>query len=67
MRAHEFAVEDEDRPGGADSWASYALGDGPADTNVDIGGIGGIEAGTGCGDPGCFISARWVTPGSKSR
>ncbi|WP_104191051.1 hypothetical protein [Cryobacterium sp. Y82] len=48
-------------PGGADSWAPYALGDGPADTLIDI---GGIESASGCGDPGCFISApvgdAWV-------
>ena len=41
-------------PGGAESWEPYALGDGPADTLVDI---GGHESATGCGDPGCFISA----------
>ncbi|TFD55182.1 hypothetical protein E3T55_01815 [Cryobacterium frigoriphilum] len=48
-------------PGGADSWAPHALGDGPADTLTTI---GGIESATGCGDPGCFISApvgdAWV-------
>ncbi|MDJ0337101.1 hypothetical protein [Cryobacterium sp. PH31-O1] len=48
-------------PDGAASWAPSALGDGPADPLVDI---GGIEAATGCGDPGCFISApvgdAWV-------
>lgn len=48
-------------PGGADSWAPYALGDGPADTLTDI---DGRKAATGCGDPGCFVSApvgdAWV-------
>ncbi|SEO14125.1 hypothetical protein [Cryobacterium luteum] len=55
-------------PGGADSWAPYAvgdtfsLGDGPSDTAMTI---GGIEAAAGCGrDSGCFISApvgdAWV-------
>ena len=55
-------------PGGAGSWAPYAVGeassfgDGPSDTAMTI---GGIEAATGCGrDSGCFISApvgdAWV-------
>lgn len=48
-------------PGGAAAWAPYALGDGPADTLTRI---TGIESASGCGDPGCFISApvgdAWV-------
>ncbi|MDJ0350539.1 hypothetical protein [Cryobacterium sp. PH29-G1] len=48
-------------PGGAETWAPSSFGDGPADplTVID-----GIEAATGCGDPGCFVSApvgdAWV-------
>ena len=48
-------------PDDADSWAPYALGDGPSDTPLTI---GDIETASGCGDPGCFISApdgdSWV-------
>ncbi|TFD09302.1 hypothetical protein [Cryobacterium sp. TMT1-66-1] len=48
-------------PGAADSWAPNDSGAGPADPLTSI---GGIEAATGCGDPGCFISApvgdAWV-------
>ncbi|SDN16250.1 hypothetical protein SAMN05216368_10449 [Cryobacterium flavum] len=48
-------------PGAADTWAPNDSGAGPADPLTSI---GGIEAATGCGDPGCFISApvgdAWV-------
>ncbi|MDJ0377953.1 hypothetical protein [Cryobacterium sp. PH31-L1] len=48
-------------PDAADSWAPSDAGNGPADPLTSI---GGIEAATGCGDPGCFISApvgdAWV-------
>jgi len=48
-------------PAAAGSWTPYAQGDSPDDTLTTI---AGIDAATGCGDPGCVISApvgdAWV-------